>query len=146
MGLLRGIRDLWRQYRSFGDTELEQIRQQVLKNRETLLQVKAIQEANAKVAEEQMLKTLRSTVEEMRSIHDQADSDSKAAQISLGDLGMKIEREMARDEKRRTVELLQSVDVAKILQDAVDGKGGESVGGRDGSVEGSNQPAGKSRQ
>ena len=72
MGLLRGVRDLWRQYRSFGDRELDRLRQQILANRETLLKTKELQETNSKFQEAAVLNALKDTVDEMRTIREQA--------------------------------------------------------------------------
>ncbi len=115
MGLLRSVRDLWRQYRSFGDRELEVLRQQVLANRETLLKVKELQETNSKLAETAVLNALKDTVDEMRTIGEQAAADSRAARLSLKELEQKLEREMAVSEKLATVELLKNVDVGKLM-------------------------------
>ena len=127
---------------------------QVLANRETLLRVKAIQDANDKLAEEEVLTAIREAVGDMRALHDQAEADSKAAIRSLKELEGTVEREMARDERRRTVgidhgrrelarltlslalraslvrqvELLNNPDVAKLLQEAVDGGNGGNGG------------------
>jgi uncharacterized protein YaaW (UPF0174 family) len=115
MGLLRSVRDLWRQYRSFGDRELEVLRQQVLANRDTLLKVKEIQETNSKLAEAAVLNALKDTVDEMRTIREQAAVDSTAARLSLKELEQKLEREMAVSEKLATVDLLKNVNIAKLM-------------------------------
>ncbi len=118
MGLLRGVRDLWRQYRSFGDRELDRLRQQILANRETLLKTKELQETNSKfqeVKEAAVLNALKDTVDEMRTIREQAAADSTAARLSLKELEQKLEREMAVSEKLATVELLKNVDVGKLM-------------------------------
>jgi len=115
MGLLRGVRDLWRQYRSFGDRELDRLRQQILANRETLLKTKELQETNSKFQEAAVLNALKDTVDEMRTIREQAAADSTAARLSLKELEQKLEREMAVSEKLATVELLKNVDVGKLM-------------------------------
>ena len=56
---------------------------QVLANRETLLRVKAIQDANDKLAEEEVLTAIREAVGDMRALHDQAEADSKTTIRSL---------------------------------------------------------------
>lgn len=115
MGLLRGIRDIWRQYRAFGDHELDTLRQQVLANRETLLRVKEIQESNQKLVEAAVLNAIKDTVDGMQTIREQASADSTAARLALKELEKKVEREMAVNEKLATVELLKNVDVAKLM-------------------------------
>ena len=115
MGLLRSVRDLWRQYRSFGDRELEALHRQVLNNRETLLRVKEVRELNSRLEEAAVLNALKDTVDGMRAIREQAAADSTAARLSLKELEQNLERDMAVSEKLATVELLKNVDVAKLM-------------------------------
>jgi len=115
MGLLRSFRDIWKQYRSFGDAELDALKRKVLANRELLRNIKRIQESNDKLAESAVLTAIKETVDEMQALKSQADEESRAARLSLKELESKVERELALDEKRKTVELLQSVDLSALV-------------------------------
>jgi hypothetical protein len=117
MGLIRSIKDLLKQYRTFGDAEVEALKRKVIENRELLLRIKDVQASNSKLAETAILNALKGTVDEMESIKKQADGDSKVARESLKVLEAKLERSLAQEEKLKTVELLQNVDLSKLLGD-----------------------------
>lgn len=102
-------------YRTFGDSELQQLRKKVLENRELLLKVKAMQAAQAQHAEQNMLSALRETVDHMEDIKQQASNDSKSAQQTLQSLQQVEEVRMKLEERHRAAEILSKIDLGKLL-------------------------------